>query len=280
VIADISTKAAGTPPVYVFILSWERPIYLWVALDSLYRRTKSPARFVLIDNGSQNPLVHSVIEAFERRSMFHAVHRMAENQPENLHRILDQYLPECGPTFCYVESDISIEEPRTVCWLATMRALFDKRPKLAMLGSYIDVRDFADIESTRRLVPSLNDEEYSALVKANSPERTLSETPPSESVVSPFNPPGRLLMLRTEAIRTVGMRSDAALHHALQAQGWDTGISTTVLHRHLSLLHVFDEPSYDSVSRAQFFERITASADDHRPSEISNDKRRGFKAPC
>jgi hypothetical protein len=235
----------------------------------LYRRTKAPARFVLIDNGSQHSLVHKVIDGFERRSMFYAVHRMKENLPENLHRILDRYLPECGPTFCYVESDISIEESRRACWLATMQGLFDERPKLAMLGSYVDVRDFADIQSTRALYPKLSDEEYSALVKANSPERQLSGTAPVEPVVSPFNPPGRLLMLRTEAIRTVGMRSDAALHDALQAQGWETGISTAVLHRHLSLLHVYDEPSYDPVSRAEFFDGITTSADDHERLRLS-----------
>ncbi len=42
---------------FVFILSWERPIYTWVCLDSLYRETNSPAKFVIADNASRDPMV-------------------------------------------------------------------------------------------------------------------------------------------------------------------------------------------------------------------------------
>lgn len=260
----------NAPPVYVFILSWERPIYLWVSLDSLYRRTTTPCRFVLIDNGSTDPLVHKVISGFERRSMFHAVHRMATNEPTNLHEVLDKYRPVVGRHFAYVESDVSIEAPIDACWLAAMVNLFDQDPSLAMLGSYLDRRDFVDFEAARRLVPDRSDEEYFDLVKGRSPERSLSLIPPPEPVITPFNPPGRLLLLRAAAIAQTGFLADWALHQALVSSGWKTGIATAVRHRHLSLLHVYDEPAYDTTARAGFFDRFGA-----KPRAATSQRRSG-----
>jgi len=68
----------------VFILSWERPLYLWACLDSLRTQTKTACRFVLLDNDSQDPLVHRIIESFEARDLFHKVHRRKENSPHAL----------------------------------------------------------------------------------------------------------------------------------------------------------------------------------------------------
>lgn len=243
----------GDEGPFVFILSWERPIYLWVSLDSLHRRTRTPCRFVLVDNGSTDPLVRDVIAGFERRGMFHAVHLLDSNEPGNFAAVLEDYLPRVGSHFAYVESDISIEAPVDGCWLGTLLALAEEDPKRAMLGSYCDPRDFPDVVVTRRLFPELDEEAYLRLVKAASPERTLPVVPPDEPLISPFNPPGRILLLRTEAIAPIGMRADAELHLALIEQGWRTGISTAVRHRHLSLLHVFDEPSYDTAGRTAFF---------------------------
>jgi hypothetical protein len=267
----------GDEGPFVFILSWERPIYLWVSLDSLFRRTLTPCRFVLVDNGSADPLVRDVIAGFERRGMFHAVHLMESNQPGNLAAVLEDYLPRVGPHFAYVESDISIEAPIDGCWLGTLLALAAEDPKRAMLGSYCDPRDFPDIEATRALFPDMDEEAYLRLVKAASPERTLSVVPPDEPLISPFNPPGRLLLLRTEAIAPIGMRSDAELHRTLIEQGWTTGISTAVRHRHLSLLHVFDEPAYDTAGRTAFFadfgKPVIDRPDTRTPPEESSRRR-------
>jgi hypothetical protein len=242
---------------YVFILSWERPVYLWASLDSLFRRTRTPCRFVLVDNGSTDPLVRQVITGFERRGMFHAVHLMESNEPGNLASVLEGYLPQAGSHFAYVESDITIEAPAEGCWLGTLMALAEEDPRRAMLGSYVDPRDFADIEGTRHLFPDMEEEAYLRLLKASSPERNLPVVPPAEPLICPFGPPGRVLLLRTEAIAPIGMRADAELHLALTARGWTTGISTAVRHRHLSLLHVFDEPGYDTAGRTAFFEEFS-----------------------
>jgi hypothetical protein len=65
------------------------------------------------------------------------------------------------------------------------------------------------------------------------------------------------LLLRTSAIQAVGFQSDAALCNALISSGWEAAISTEVVHRHLSWLHAFDEPMYDTGSRQRFFELLT-----------------------
>ena len=43
--------------VYVFIRTWNRPLHLWACLDSVYRSTKYPCRFILLDNHSTDPMV-------------------------------------------------------------------------------------------------------------------------------------------------------------------------------------------------------------------------------
>lgn len=57
-------------PVTIFLVSWGRPIYLWVCLDSLWRLTQTATRVILLDNAHPDPLVGKVIEAFQRRGLF------------------------------------------------------------------------------------------------------------------------------------------------------------------------------------------------------------------
>jgi hypothetical protein len=247
-------------PVYVFIVSWERPIYLWLCLDSLYRHTQHPRRFVLVDNASTDPLVHQVIESFERRELFHAVHRMSTNSPANMNSVLRRYLPDLGRYVGYVESDTVVLPTPSGCWLRELLTLCEANPDLAMLGSYCDVDDFVAVDVARRLHPELSERELIGLVHGNSPERTLSAEPPAEQIVSPFNPPGRLVLFRAAAIAKNGFQTDYAKHCDLVASGWQTGISTAVRHRHLSLLHVFDEPSYDTTARAEWFTEMRRTA--------------------
>ena len=59
-------------PIAVIILSWNRPLYLWAALDSLYRHTRQPARFILVDNNSDDPGVRDVVTGFTRRGIGYA----------------------------------------------------------------------------------------------------------------------------------------------------------------------------------------------------------------
>ena len=91
-----------------FVLSWNRPIYLWVCLDSLYRHTRAPHRIVLADNHSSDPLVARVIEGFERRGLFTAVHRCSDNDPRRFERLIEQYWDQIGDYLVLVEGDIEI----------------------------------------------------------------------------------------------------------------------------------------------------------------------------
>lgn len=246
--ASLAGRLAADPP-FVFIVSWERPIYLWNCLDALYRLTRSPRRFVLIDNASQDPLVSQVIDGFERRGLFHAVHRMPHNEPANLGRVAGQYQASFGSFVGYLDSDTEIVAPTAACWLETLVALLDADPQLALLGSYVDTGDFVDPDVVRRLHPQLDERAVNSLCKGQSPERRLAAEPPPEPVISPFTPPGRLLMARWAALQGAGLVSDNQLHQRLTAQGWRTGISTRVRHRHLSLLHPFDEPGFGVAAR-------------------------------
>jgi hypothetical protein len=60
-------------PITVFIHSYNRPLYLWASLDSLYRGTRHPHRFVFLDMASDDRLVRQVVAGFERRGMFSGV---------------------------------------------------------------------------------------------------------------------------------------------------------------------------------------------------------------
>jgi GT2 family glycosyltransferase len=71
--------ASGPDPIPVLITSYNRPLYLWACLDSLYRHTRHPHRFTIIDMASEDPLVDEVIAGFARRGMFTEVIRAPRN---------------------------------------------------------------------------------------------------------------------------------------------------------------------------------------------------------
>src|SRR5688572_17758289 len=110
-------------PVLVF--AWNRPLYLWACLDSLYRFTRHPARFIMIDNGSTDPMVRPVIEGFVRREMFDEVEWGRDNSITRLFDAIRRYRPSFGEYFVYVEGDTTVVET-SPCWLERMRALMDR----------------------------------------------------------------------------------------------------------------------------------------------------------
>jgi GT2 family glycosyltransferase len=231
-------------PITVLILSWNRPLYLWACLDSLFRYTRRPARFILIDNHSSDPRVDDVIDAFEKRGMFHRVVRTGSNSWETVHQLINEYGSSAGEYFAFVESDVVVFDTDP-CWLSRLCAVMDAQADLGMLGSYVDGRDFIDAETARRLAPDMPPDRLAFLIKENSPERRLPLTPPAEPVIEPFNPPGRLLMLRSSVLEHVSEPwEDWSLYLRLKEVGIAAGIATGVRHRHLSLLNLFDYPDY------------------------------------
>jgi hypothetical protein len=236
-------------PVNVLISSRNRPIYLWTCLDALYRHTHYPHRFHLVDMASDDPAAFDVISSFERRRMFEQVVHAEENDPQFMCDLILAQLDAWGPYFVYMEGDAIIEagEP---CWLSRMVALMESHPRLAMLGSAIDKSDFVDPEEVDYLRGARAEGVWRALIKADSPERLQSiDAASGAPLFRPHNPAGRLLLLRTDALRDVGLAEDYALDAKLRAAGWETGIAAQVRHRHLSLIQIFDYPDYDIEAR-------------------------------
>ena len=153
--AKVDEPATGRPddaPIAVVIQSRNRPLYLWASLDALFRHTTFPHRFVLVDMASEDPLVRQVVRGFERRGMFSEVVWMPRNSWSELCAFLEQRLPVLGEYAAYVESDVVVAEMEP-CWLSIFVGLMRANPRLAMLGSVIDKRDFVDLESALRTQP-------------------------------------------------------------------------------------------------------------------------------
>lgn len=246
-----------------FIFSYERPIYLWATLDSLYRATRSDMHFVLVDSGSSDPLVERVIEGFVRRDMLDEVIRVDRDDTSWFVPFFDRRFGTLGDVFFSVESDVVIREEPT-CWAGRMLGVTTARPRLAMLGSRIDNSDFIDAAALEaRLGRTLSPEERKQIKLASS-EREMPEMGPDE-VQLPFNPPGRLLALRTEPIAAHVTRweqsTDHAMNHILRRAGWETGIYGGVIHRHLSLCNIFDYPAYSMAERDMYMKGAAAAAE-------------------
>lgn len=252
-----SSARAPSPEVpYVFILSWERPLYLWACLDALHRNTQQKCRFVLADNASRDPLVREVIRGFERRGLFEAVHLEASNDPRRIPRLIAGYRSHLGSRFAYIESDTVVPDV-SPCWLTRMLAHMDAHQDLGMVGSVVDPRDFVAIGRARALHPELPDAEVEFLIKARAPMRAFRPGP--SQLVEPHNPPGRLLLFRTEAYWQTGFDVDAIMHRAMKQWGWQSKIAADVMHRHLSLLNVYDYPHYGRKERDAFFQALSES---------------------
>ena len=239
-------------PLYVFIRAWNRPLYLWACLDSLYRATSYPCRFILIDNHSSDAQVRQIVAGFERRHFFHAVHFMDQNLPHNQTMVFLRYRRELGKYFVVLDADITVESTEP-CWLTRLIAVAEKDPKLAVLGSYIDPSDFIDRQWASEAAPDIPNEQLAKLIKANSRERRQPIS--QQAVIAPYEPAGRLLLLRTEVINQIGLQiGNIRLCKAAREAGYDWGIATGVRHRHLSLLNFFDYPDYDFAQLGRYLQ--------------------------
>ncbi|PLK26697.1 glycosyltransferase family 2 protein [Novosphingobium sp. TH158] len=237
-------EAAPDIPITILVRSWNRPLHLWASLDSLWRESSASCRFILIDNASSDPLTHKVIDAFERRGMFVAVYRMSENQSDNQQVIYDRHRAEFGPYVVLADADV-ILCPSSGDWVRRMRRIMAARPSLALLGSVVDPVDFVTLEQARALEPDLPEPVLRELIKANSAERRQPRRMLA-SVINPYPPAGRLLMARTAVLDQTGAIIGARrLCEAIETTGHDVGITPRVVHRHLSLLNLFDYPAYD-----------------------------------
>lgn len=245
----MGSEVQPTEP-FVFILNWERPLYLWSCLDSFYRTTKSNCKFVLTDNASTDPQVRDVIAGFQRRNMFHEVHLETVNHPRRFELLVEKYWDEIGDYFVFIEGDTAVVESE-YCWLQTMCAHMDSDESIGSIGSRVYKEDFISIEAGKKLCPELSDKDLEFAIKAHAPMRRYEHT--DSPLICPHNPPLRLLMMRKKAYKEVGFGLDTEIHNKLIDKGWKSVISTEVVHRHLSLLNIYDYPDYGRAHRDKFF---------------------------
>ena len=136
--------------VPVLVSARDRPLYLWATLDNLYRSTRYPHKFTLLDMASEDPSVRRVVAGFERRGMFDEIVWAERNDPKIIWNSIWRISSLGAPYTAYVESDVIIE-PVNPCWLESLVGLMEQNHRLAMLGSTIDREDFVDLETARRL---------------------------------------------------------------------------------------------------------------------------------
>src|SRR5215831_1434283 len=122
-----------TLPVTVTILSHNRPLHLWASLDSLYRCTRYPHRFVMIDMASDDPLVPRVIAGFARRGLFSQVIRAPCNHPQEFWKVLWTLVAGGGKFIGHVDADVVVEDSEP-CWLGSFVDLMERNTNLAMVG--------------------------------------------------------------------------------------------------------------------------------------------------
>jgi len=254
-------RDAATEPLTVFIVSWGRPLYLWSCLDALYRLTRSPVRFVLLDNAHPDPMVGEVIAGFERRGLFAEVVRFETNSFANITEAYAERLADVGPLHVYMESDCVIQTGAP-CWLAEMRRIMEANPTIGILGSLINPTDFVSREAAVQITGG-DETRAEFLAKLHSPERAFLDDSTWAAMRDDYvvtappcpitNPPGRLMMLRTDVMRRLGFHVDGQLAGMIRNLGLEPAVTPRVRHRHLSLLNVFDYLDYDQRGRDQFF---------------------------
>ncbi|MFM7290046.1 MAG: glycosyltransferase family 2 protein [Planctomycetia bacterium] len=258
---SVPRETCGEEPVTVFVVSWGRPIYLWLCLDALWRQTRSAARVVLLDNAHPSPFVGQVISAFERRGLFAEVVRFPTNSFENIKLAYRERLQGVGPLHVYLESDAVICG-RSGCWLADMQRIMTANPGIGMLGSLVDPEDFVQPETAIALAGG-HPAAANFLAKLQSPERGFidakewCDTARDFFVTEPpcpiSNPPGRLMMLHTATMLEAGLQPDGELAAEFRRRGMRPAVTPRVRHRHLSLLNIFDHQEYGSAERDAFF---------------------------
>jgi hypothetical protein len=207
-----------------------------------------------------------VIQAFQRRGLFAEVLRFSTNSFFNLEFAYQERLPALGPLHIYLEGDVVIQE-HDGCWLAEMVRIMAENPSIGMLGSLVETDDF--VPSKQALVLTHGDlQAASFLAKLQSPERGFIDALqwadptrdffPTEPPCPITNPPGRLLLLRTDIMRSIGCLRDVLLANAFRRHGMRPAVTPRVRHRHLSLLNIYDYADYSALARDAFFSLLPA----------------------
>lgn len=246
---------------YCFIQSWERPLYLWPTLDSLFHHTQKELKFVIMDNNSQDPLVHQIIAGFERRGMFEDVLLFKDNNPQRMNDVFKDYRSKIDEFFYFCENDVIV--PSNICWATNYEEIYRAHEKVGMIGSTCELYDFPSVEQVMAAFPDMEGRERIFYTKENVPEmriETLDTSKLGEKSILK-NPPGRLVLIDAAALDQTGYQTDFALATKMQEIGYDWLISTGFRHRHIALAQAFDYPpdqnAFYQKTRDQYFRDLS-----------------------
>jgi hypothetical protein len=186
------------------------------------------------------------------------VYRCEDNSPVRLQWLVDRHKEDLGEFFAFVESDIYVYDSEKG-WLQTLLDHMRELPDLFLVGSLVDKSDFMELEDAKRRFPEIPDDQLEFLVRIKNPERLPYDT--KAPLIEPHNPPGRLLLFRTEMLNYVPIQTDGKMYASLKALRLSCLISTRVVHRHLSMLNIYDYWDYDHRQRQAFFGAMDAAAE-------------------
>lgn len=238
------TQTAPASRYKILMIVHGRPIYTYMTLDALHRNTRTPFCLTVVHHRTEPTENDAILRAFQRRGV---IDRIVEQSGPALDweacvKAVREGLEPGDKYHFFIEDDVVIE-PSDTCWMSQMVQALDQEPKLALVGSAIDKRDFIDPEALEaELGRALTAEERSA-IKANSPERN-QVIEPGQTFFQGHTVAGRFVGVRLEAITDDSPLIDARLDRALRDRGWITGILPSVRHRHMSLLNYYDYPVY------------------------------------
>lgn len=227
--------------IKIFIISKDRPIYLWNCLDSVYRLKSDNSEVILFDNGSNNETLE-VIKGFDKRNLFKKLYLFDENNKDIFHKTIlhencdDEY-------FIFIESDVEI---LTKNFDLIMLKLIEENENYGFIGSRVYKEDFHEISDTNK--------NENQLLKKFSPEKNYNFN--MKLKINNLQPPGRLVIIKKELFTNFNKPlNDSAFHNHVLQKNHKSGISTEVLHRHLSLLNYFDYPHYNMKKRNDYFNK-------------------------
>lgn len=170
---------------------------------------------------------------FQRRGLLDEVVQFKTNHVQNLIGEYMRRLDDICPLHVYMESDVVISEG-SKCWLSQMKRIMEEHPQIGILGSLIDPSDFVLSEVAMDLTGG-DVKSATFLAKLDSPERRFISSCSVIDLEQDFlltepplpitNPPSRLLMVRTEIIRKLGIHSDGKIASLILELGMQVAIT-------------------------------------------------------
>lgn len=227
----------------VYVLTHNRPEYLFCCLDSLSKNTTMEHRVFVVDNGSETTRNQEIVRMFEMgRKVVDGSLRLDYNALDARDRLMACYEPT-GKYVVMLDDDVLV--PRG--WLESLVAMMEERPDFGVLSlnvSEIDRPDGRNPLVHKMWVDDVNGEcpqwrdEHGRLSLIWSPKHDLGDVVETECV-------GILHITRIGLYKSIGrFVCDSWYCAQVRSVGMRVGYLKTVSMRHLGLNDYTDYPGY------------------------------------